>query len=700
MKRFALAVLLAGLGAGVLSAQQPAPSASEPPPVTFRAEVNYVEVDAFVTDQQGHLVTDLTQNDFEVLEDGKPQKISSFSLVNIPIEKAERPLFAGKPIEPDVQTNQHLDGRIYLIVLDDLHIDPTRAPRVKAAARRFIQQNFGVNDLAAVVYTGGRGNDSQDFTNDPQLQLKSIDRFTGRKLQSATIEQLDNPRTDPTSGQVGPGDDVDSQERAYRARSAMNTIRKLAEFMANVRGRRKAMLLISEGVDYNIFDIIGPNVEDIANSQTLPAPSAATSVLLDTRDAIAAATRGDVNIYAIDPRGLSTGAEDLITASDTFEDQGIGVSSLQSELRMSQDALRELADATGGFAAVNKNDLNGAFDRIVRENSTYYLLGYYPTNEKRDGKFRKVQVRLKRPGLTVRSRKGYVAPKGKPAATPPAPANALSPAVTEALGSPLPVSGLPMRVYASAFKGTPPNAAIPIAVELDVSRFNFVQQNGTYNDKLDIVYAATDSDGKIHPGDRNTLTLALKPETYQRVKANGLRVLTQANLPPGRYQIRVAAGDAGGAAGSVVDDLVVPDFSKEPLSMSGIALTSPSAAQVVTAAPKNPLKDFLPGPVTAIRDFPAGDTIVVFGEVYENVRGAAHMVDIKTELRDEGGQVIRNVDEQRSSAELEGKSGGYGFNAQLPLNGVMPGLYVIHVEAQSRAGSQPMVSRDVQIRVR
>jgi hypothetical protein len=122
-QRLTVAILVAALGAA-LAAQQPAPAPQTPadqPPVTFRVEVNYVEVDAFVTDGQGNPVSDLTANDFDVLEDGKPQKVSAFSLVNIPIERAERPLFAGKPIEPDVQTNEHLEGRIYLLVLDDIH---------------------------------------------------------------------------------------------------------------------------------------------------------------------------------------------------------------------------------------------------------------------------------------------------------------------------------------------------------------------------------------------------------------------------------------------------------------------------------------------------------------------------------------------------------------------------------------------------
>jgi len=165
-----------------------------------------------------------------------------------------------------------------------------------------------------------------------------------------------------------------------------------------VRGRRKAMLFISEGVDYDINQVMGVQ------------GSTATSVLQDTQDAIAAATRGNVAIYTIDPRGLVSGSEDLIQSSSTFDDQGVGLVSSLSELRLSQDSLRVLSENTGGFAAVNQNDFNGAFDRIVRENSTYYVLGFYPTNERRDGRYRKLQVRTKRKNVVIRARPGYRAP--------------------------------------------------------------------------------------------------------------------------------------------------------------------------------------------------------------------------------------------------------------------------------------------------
>lgn len=689
MRRIALASILASLMAAVGAAQQAsAPAAQEPPPVTFRLEVNYVEVDAIVTDAQGKVVSNLTADDFEILEDGKPQKISTFSLVNLPIQRAERPLLASVPVEPDVQTNEGGEGRIYLIVLDDLHTDATRAYRVKAALHRFFEQNFGVNDLAAIVYTGGRAKDSQDFTNSARLLLASVDKFTGRKLRSATLEKIDAARQDPISGQLGPGDDPHEQERAFQARNVMNTIRQLAEFMAGVRGRRKAMLLISEGVDYDIYQAMG--VEG----------STASSILLDTQDAIAAATRGNVAIYAIDPRGLTTDAVGLIETSSTFEDQGVGEVSARNELRLSQQSLQVLAENTGGFAAVNQNDFNSAFDRIVTENSTYYVLGYYPANDKRDGRYRKLQVRVKRPGLMVRSRKGYFAARGRAATPKPTNSKALNPAIDQALASPLPMPGVPMKVFAAAYKGPAPNAAVAIAVELDASKFDFVEKDGVWNERLEVVSGATDANGKLFPGERATVNLALKPATYERVKAKGLRVLTQANLPPGRYQLRVAAGNANGKAGSLVYDLDVPDYFKMPLAMSGIAITSRAAAEMTTLKPKDPLQNLLPGPVAAQREFDKGDEIALFGEVYENQRNAAHMVDIKTELRAEGGRVVRTSNEQRSSSELQGSAGGYGFTSRIPLNDVAPGLYVIHLEAQSHIGDEPKVSRDILVRVR
>ena len=180
----------------------------------------------------------------------------------------------------------------------------------------------------------------------------------------------------------------------------MNNVRKLAEFMAGVRGRRKAMLLIGEGVDYNIFEATGV------------LGSTASAVLLDTQDAIASATRGNVSIYAIDPRGPRRSAT-RISSRRAARWATPTCSRCRASCVSRRTACACSRSSTGGFAAVNRNDLNGAFDRIVAENSSYYMFGYYSTNERRDGRFRKIEVRVKRPGLRVRSRNGYFEARGR-----------------------------------------------------------------------------------------------------------------------------------------------------------------------------------------------------------------------------------------------------------------------------------------------
>jgi hypothetical protein len=349
---------------------------------------------------------------------------------------------------------------------------------------------------------------------------------------------------------------------------------------------------------------------------------------------------------------------------------------------------------------VNRNDFNGAFERVVRENSTYYVLGYYPANDRRDGRFRKIEVHVKRPGVQVRSRRGYQAPRGrapdtKPAATPAAAA------VREGMGSPLPMAGIAMKAFAAPFKGNAPNAAVAVAVEIDAGAFQYVEKNGVFTNDLELALTASDAKGKTHPGERNTINLAFKADTLARVKARGFRVVSQIDLPPGRYQLRIAAGEATGKVGSVFCDLEIPDFHKAPFTMSGLAITAASAGQTPTARAKDPLKDFLPAPATAEREFQRGDELALFAEIYENAPGApAHKVDITTTVRSDQGRVLFQNQEERNSTELQAGRGGYGYNTRIPLTDLEPGMYVIHVEAKSRADSARAVGRDVQITVR
>lgn len=677
------------LAAGMLRAAQSATGAQTP---TFRVAVDYVEVDVLVTDANGNYVRDLTKDDFQVFEDGKPQAVSNFVAVNIPVTRSEQPLFTRQAIDPDVETNdQPFAGRVYVMVLDSAHTLPQNTNLMRVAAKKFVNEKLGANDLMAVVQAhGAQGGpaDGQEFTNNKRLLLAAIDKFRGTEPRSATLNKQDDVINNAAqraaiaaSGGTPPDPtDLDVKEREYNARAVLDELTAVADWFSVVHGRKKSILYFSEGISYDIHDVF-------ANGGN----NAAEMIQLRMRDLERATTKANAVIYAIDPRGLQGLADDSIELQQV-DAPGLDQNSMQNEMRLAGESLLDLAEATGGFAVVNTNRIANAFDRIVDENSSYYVLAYYPPNPKRDGKYHNITVRVTRPGLTVRFRKGYANQTGKA----PEPVKSdLAPELLQAIQSPVPVSGLGMRVFAAPFRGAAPSASVLVGVELrgrDVAT--------TAGGKLDLAYAAIDLDGKMKASSHDTLTLNLRPETKARVEEKGMRVLGRLNVPPGRYQLRVAAYDsAGGAVGSVMYDLEVPDFGKNHLVMSGLVLTSAASSSTPTVKADDDLRMALPGPPVAARSFAQNDQVAVFTDVYDNDVTPAHKVDVTTSLVSDTGRVVFKNDEERSTEELGGKPGGFGVGETLSLSDFEPGLYVLRVEARSRLGADVVASRQVQIRV-
>jgi VWFA-related protein len=659
-------VMIAIGGAGLLGQSTPAPRQDRAqPPATFKVEVNYVEIDAVVTDANGAFVTDLTKDDFQVSEGGTAQSITAFSRVDVPIERPDPPLFRRVVVEPDVRSNRDaFNGRVFLIVMDDLQTDFRRTSRTAAAARQFVRRYVGANDMVAVVTTGGSTGAAQEFTSSQARLIAAIDKFMGQK-----------------------GHDSIDMERVMKARNTYETLKGAVEFLAPVHGRRKAIIWFGEGVDY---DIGNPSVRDADVVRT-----AMTSV-------ITAANRANVTIYGIDPRGIGAGLDEAIELQ-SLPDETNPMGPVFDAVRHSQDSLRSVSEDTGGFAAVNHNDLNESFARIIRENSSYYVLGYYPAGDKRDGRFHNVDVRVKRPGLTVRARKGYVAPVGNSAPrTPKDGFDSKIPApIREALASPIPARDVPLSVFAAPFVGVRPKASVALVVEIGGTNLPFTEKDGTFNEDLEIHIIAIDAAGKLQGGARDTAPLRLRPASHEAVAANGLRITRRLDLVPGRYQIHVAVREGnGGAIGTIRQDLDVPDFSKGALQMSGIALTSASVSRTITANPDPAFKDVLPAPPTAVRDFPQGDTLALFAEIYDNQVTTRHNVAIKTSVLAGDGQVVFTAGDSRSTDDLQGKTGGFGYTANVPLAGLAPGRYVLKVEAQAQVSNGASVARELEFRVR
>jgi len=747
---FPLSLLLVAvvLQSSALNGQQP----RQTPEVTFQVEVNYVDVDVVVTDEQGNFVTGLAREDFEVFEDGKPQKVETFSLVELPVERPAELLVEGRAVLPDIQGNRKpFDGRVYAFVLDDLDVSAMRSAQVRDAARDFVRKHMGANDLGAVIYTSGRTDAAQEFTTNRDLLIRAIDKFQGRRMRSLSLDRLDayyqriafgytsRNEADPNTGTVNSQDpagygrtsDPTELERGTRALSVLDTLKNTAEFLASVRGRRKAVLFFSEGLDFPIRDVFGAHD--------------ATMVVRATQDAISTAARANVNYYAIDPRGLAGMTTDFIEGAGLASGAGspgpvllvpgtntpvsgmTGVSGgtfdMQSELmqefRLSQDTLRELAEQTGGLASVNTNNVAPVFERIVDANSRYYVLGYYPPNHPRNGRFHKIEVRVKRPGVRVEARRGYASPRGRTPeerrrdevarlardARRPDGRRTSTP-LLGAMTSPIQQSGLVFSVQAAPFRNTPDEASIALAIELDGSRLPYGEPNekGQVSNKIELSFFGLNERGKALSAGWTELDLTLRPETRERVTAHGVRANPRISLPPGRYQVRIGARESvSGQTGSVFYDLEVPDFRKEQLMIGGLLMTTPSVQQTPSIQPDPVVSKLLPAPATSRREFPSSDVLALYTEIYDNdTSRQARRIDVTVKLiSEQGTDVVVSRDELENGATASGEKPWeiYGYAKRIPLKELAPGRYVLRVEAAMRGHDAAPATREAIITV-
>jgi VWFA-related protein len=741
----AAALALTVCASGMSGARAQAPRDSQgSPAVTFQVEVDYVDVDVVVTDEQGTFVRGLTRDAFEVYEDGKPVKIDTFSTVEIPVQRFDATRFGGRSFVEDVRSNQSvLGGRFYVIVLDDVGTSPIRSQYVIRAARQFVERHFAANDTAAVVYTSARRDRAQEFTGDRTLLLAAIDKFQGTKLRSSTMDKLDgyyqeralaeglqsdageplDPNSDAArrqspfsrgEGYPNRSYDINDIERGQRALGVLGQLKNYADFLANVRGRRKAMVLFSEGIDYPVHDIF--------------AAHDATSVLGAMEDAIAAAAKANVNIFTVDPRGLVGLTSEYIELSrsnaDLFNvaarDPRYGMqphTALLAEMRQTQDSLRSLAEQTGGLAAIDANSFTSSFDRIVQANSLYYMLGYYPPNHPRDGRFHKIEVRAKRSDLRVSARRGYASARGRtPAEREKLERERLARAnlkgapdltsweLREALNSPLQRAGLTLAVHAAPFRKMGRMASVALAIEIDGSGIQFAPQNdkGLFSNMVELSLFSISEQGKPMQGVRTELELNLRPETYERVRSHGLRVNSRVDLPPGRYQMRVGARESGaGDTGTVFYDLDVPDFGRDSLMMSGLLVTAASAQRVMTVQPDDTVSKVLPGAATSRRRFATSDVLALHAEIYATVGQVAQRIDVTTRLIADSGRDVSVARDELGGGVTAGrdKSATYSLSRALPLKDVPPGSYLLRVEAQKRGDPDRVAVRETLITV-
>jgi VWFA-related protein len=660
---FATVVLLVWTVAAGMRAQAPSPAGTrqESTP-TFRSGVKLIDIDVYVTDKDGHFVKDLTRNDFEILEDGKPQDLQTFTFVDLPISSSSTTPSSAPVSEPDVVTNQGAEGRLYVIVMDSPSTwaapasvgSVTYAEVVKRTAKRFVDDFLQPGDLAAVVHTQGTFTDSQAFTSSTQLLDASIGRY-GRGL----------------SGDL----DVTPAERVQRHLDSYRTIQDVANRLGAVTGRRKAILWVGAQLKFEM-----PQCGSGGDLTTLECKLFLEwGQILDAhRDAMAAATRNNVAVYAIDPAGL--------------QNVNVDVSELPGPrpIRPRDDldrlaALRVVAEDTGGLAVVNTNNFAGGFTNIVKDNSTYYVLGYAPSTEYRDGKFHEVKVRIKRPGLyTVRQRKGYTAPAPDSRAPDAAAApSGASTAVRDALRLPVPVRGLNVSLFNAAFKGDAHDDSVVIGGQITGD----LLLEG--NQQISLAYQVFTLENHVQVDEYKTLTLNLNADSRANAAANGLHFVERLSLPPGRYELRYVVDQPNGHVGSVIVPVGVPAFDG-PLSLSGVVLASLGTADRFMLREDAGIRDRLGANPTTARVFHRGDALNAFAEVYaDDERLTADDLSITGALATADGKQVLKEDGRLRSAERPG-DGRWAYTVELGLGDVPAGTYTLSLEATSTRHKEPV----------
>ncbi len=629
---FLLAPVVLGAAADqpATSPDKPAPAASPAPAadgtLTFPSQLELVTVDAVVVDKKNGAITDLTKDDFVILEDNEPQTIASFEAIQVPPAPA-----AVTPEAPKVSTNithENVTGRSFIVVFDDVHMTRFQGRRAKTAIAEFLQKGVREGDRVTLISSGGdawwtsrmesgrdeltavlkrldgrlipyTGNDKMsDYEamrihvyNDTQVMGQVSRRFdtygvTHNDMTGGTANGGASMAGDPN------GDPMVSArasevyfQSVSRNRITLDVIERILASLRATKGR-KSLLLVSQGFIYDA------NLDEFKR------------VVQESR-------RANCAIYFVDTRGLG-GMPDYFSAEfGPALDPG-DYGSMMMDQQLEAEGSESIAADTGGFSVSNTNDLGKGIQRITDESRAYYLLGYHSTNTKADGRFRKIQVKVNRKNLTVRARKGYFAPlEGGKNPLDDKKKGTADPELQRAVDSPFDMDQIPLRMTAYVLDETLlGKAQVMIAADADVSNFGFEQKNGRFADTLEfLLVAAHRETGEFFRIDQK-VDMNLLPATRERVTKSWFPILREFELAPGAYQAKIVVRDKRtGRIGTLTHPFEVPDLTQ-------FRISTPVISDTLAPVPEG-VKDTSPHPaVLARRVFAPESRLFCSFEVY------------------------------------------------------------------------------------
>jgi VWFA-related protein len=626
MTRSQIAVVLLLASAAALGAQEaqkaapPAAAAQAAEPPTFPAQVEQVIVDVVVTDKKGNAIRGLKREDLAVTEDGAPQTVVSFEAVQLPDQPSAVP-----PPPPRVSVNTTPDerrGRTFVIVFDDMNITPWRANQAKAAVASFLEKGTREGDRVTLVSTaGGTWWTARMESGRPKL-LDMVKRFDGRYIPDTSQERMSDWEAlrihvyrDPTtvervlrrfetygvgavmnrqqdsSMRAGTVEDPYVTGRASevyyqavtRLRVTLDGLERALNGLAGAKGR-KSVILVSEGFIHDI------NVDEFKRVNE-------------------ASRRANAAIYFLNARGLE-GMPVEMTAQfgPALPDQDVGFAFAESFDAVA--GAEGVADDSGGFTVRNTNDLSGGIQKIANETQAYYLLGYIPSNTARDGKFRKIQVKLaKGKGLQVRARKGYYAPgDGKSAL---APKKGVDPVIQSALDSPWAEDAIPLRMtHLIGDEKTLGKAAVLVTTEVDIRALEFEEKDGrSLADLQFLLVVAHRESGEYFRYDQ-AVAMKLQPSTRERLGRFWYPIVRDFELKSGDYQAKIVVRDTRSRrVGTVIHEFDVPPLGELRVSTPALSDTRASS----------PAAEGVPGGILSViarREFALGSDLLCQFEVY------------------------------------------------------------------------------------
>ena len=412
-----LAAVLASVSAVATGRQAPAAAAPQQP--TFRVSVDLVTLDVIPRTDNGQFVPNLSKDDFQVLEDGAPQEIASlvmvhggrvFNILQPPAVSAAAPEGI---ILPRARPAADTAGRIFVLIVDDLHFTAIETPLVRKLLKQLVGQLFHPGDMFAMFSTGPSSIEIP-VSYDKALLQDAISRVVGHGMSYRDI-------MDSLDGAQGP------QGLRYNAHVAFKTAYELIGNLEKMGNRRKVLLLVSNGYDFDPYPGGRTGTDQVFGGRygtPYGDPERGDRFLMmeqqhnqfadgDLANELAsvtgAANRVNAAIYTLDPRGV---------VGTTNVEANVDITELRTHIGKTQSSLRVLAEATGGFAVVNDNDYTDSLKRIDAETSDYYILGYYSSNPDPKHRNRSVEVKTPRPGVQVMSRGWYRTRDSQPSSPP------------------------------------------------------------------------------------------------------------------------------------------------------------------------------------------------------------------------------------------------------------------------------------------